>query len=87
MVSERIAAYAQDLRTWRRDGMITGLGAEHQYDGVGLPLDLAVAIVLTDLDDLNDRATSGAVIPDVHWQQLSDEVEQLHRLIMDRLPT
>jgi hypothetical protein len=86
MLSERVAAYAQDLRAWRRDGVITGLGAEHRQDGVGLPLDLAVAIVLADLDDLDDRATSGAVIDDSSWRQLSDDIEQLHRLVADRLP-
>ena len=46
MLSERVAACAHDLRAWRRDGVMTGLGAEHRYDGV----------------------------------------EQLHRLVADRLP-
>ena len=86
MLSERVATYAHDLRAWRRDSVITGLGAEHRHDGVGLPLDHAVAIVLNDLDDLDDQAASGAVIDDSYWRQLNDDTEHLHRLITDKLP-
>jgi hypothetical protein len=86
MLSERATAYAQDLRAWRRDGIVTGLGLEYRRDGVGLPLDLAVKIVLDDLDELNDQAAAGISVADSRWQRLSDDVEQLHRLIADRQP-
>jgi hypothetical protein len=86
MLSERAALCAQDLHTWRRDGVITRLGLEHQHDGAGLPLDHAVAIVLNDIDDLDDQAASGAVIDDSYWRQLNDDIEHLHRLITDKLP-
>ena len=86
MLSERVATYAHDLRAWRRDGVVTRLALKHRHDGAGLPLDRAVAIVLNDLDDLNDQAASGAGIDDSYWRQLSDDIEHLHRLITDKLP-
>jgi hypothetical protein len=80
VLSEQAADHARHLRKLRDDGLLTGLEIPYVWEGIRLPLDVAVAIALTDLDDLTEQAARGTVIESRRWRRLGDDLEHLYRL-------
>jgi hypothetical protein len=80
VLSEQAAASARHLRTMRDDGLLTRLGISYVWEGARLPLHVAVAVALTDLDDLTEQAARGTLIESRRWRRLGDDLEHLYRL-------
>jgi hypothetical protein len=80
VLSEQAAEHARQLRKLHDDGLLTGLGISYAREGISLPLDVAVAITLTDLDDLTEQAARGTVVESRRWRRLGDDLEHLYRL-------
>jgi len=79
-LSIKAARCARELRRLLHDGVLAQHGSVELGGGILMPLDIACRIVLTDLDDLIDRASNNGSVARDRLQQLGDELEQLYAL-------
>jgi hypothetical protein len=81
MLSEEQAGYARELRRLLRQGtLVTSEATVDPGGGAAVPLDVAAAVALHDLDDLINDEQHGREITSDRWQQLGDELTYLYWL-------
>jgi hypothetical protein len=75
-----MAHRAEELRVMLGDGTLTRVSSVDLGNGMTMPLEHAVKIALSDLDDLTQAASDGLAVDGRRWQQLGDDLNRLYRL-------
>ena len=78
VLSMKAARCASELRRLLRDGALARHGSVDLGGGLLIPLDIACRIVLTDLDDLTERAANNGLVARDRLRQISVELEELY---------
>ena len=86
MRASKVLHWADELRALLRDGALPSLGIVDVGMGSRLTFEFAVRITLADLERLTHLMDGGHAVAMDRWQQVSEDIERLHRMAFAEPP-